>query len=111
MPIYDYLCSTCGHGIEVMHSVHGHGPTTCTECGGPMKKAITAAAVHFKGSGWARKDRSDATRSARATTKEPDKVAGGASGSPSTEPSPTSESSTAATAPAPKPESAGQAPD
>jgi predicted nucleic acid-binding Zn ribbon protein len=76
-----------------------------------MKKAITAAAVHFKGSGWARKDRSDATRSARATTKESDKVAGGASDSSSAESSPTSESSATATVPAPKPESTGQAPD
>lgn len=58
MPLYDYVCANCGHEVEVMHSVHDHGPTVCPVCGGPMKKAIVAPAVHFKGSGWARKDRS-----------------------------------------------------
>jgi putative FmdB family regulatory protein len=57
VPFYDYVCETCGHEMEVMHSVHGHGPATCPKCGGPMKKAITAPAVHFKGSGWARKEK------------------------------------------------------
>jgi putative FmdB family regulatory protein len=57
VPFYDYVCDKCGHEVEVMHSVHGHGPSACPKCGGEMKKAITAAAVHFKGSGWARKER------------------------------------------------------
>jgi putative FmdB family regulatory protein len=57
VPIYDYVCTTCGHGVEVIHSVNGHGPAACPKCGGQMRKAIVAAAVHFKGSGWARKDR------------------------------------------------------
>ena len=58
MPFYDYICQDCGHRVEVRHSVHGHGPGSCPECNGPMKKAMTAAAVHYKGSGWARKERS-----------------------------------------------------
>lgn len=58
MPLYDYVCAKCGHEVEVMHSVHDLGPTVCPVCGGPMKKAIVAPAVHFKGSGWARKERS-----------------------------------------------------
>ena len=57
MPIYDYVCTSCGHEVEIVHSVHGHGPSACPQCGGHMRKAIVAAAVHFKGSGWARKDR------------------------------------------------------
>ena len=57
MPFYDYVCEKCGREMEVMHSVHGHGPSACHDCGGTMKKAITAAAVHYKGSGWARKER------------------------------------------------------
>jgi putative FmdB family regulatory protein len=58
VPFYDYVCDKCGHEVEIMHSVHGHGPSACPKCGGEMKKAITAAAVHYKGSGWARKERS-----------------------------------------------------
>jgi putative FmdB family regulatory protein len=72
MPIHDYVCSNCGYKVEVMHSVHGHGPSTCPECGGPMKRAIGAPAVHFKGSGWARKDRSDSGKRSRVATGEPD---------------------------------------
>jgi putative FmdB family regulatory protein len=58
MPLYDYVCTSCGHQIEVMHSVHGHGPSACPVCGSPMKKAYAPPAVHFKGSGWARKEHS-----------------------------------------------------
>jgi putative FmdB family regulatory protein len=58
MPLYDYDCTACGRRIEVVHGVHAPGPTHCPNCGGgPLKKAITAPAVHFKGSGWAKKER------------------------------------------------------
>jgi putative FmdB family regulatory protein len=67
MPLYDYVCTSCGHRLEVMHSVHGHGPSACPVCGSPMKKAYAPPAVHFKGSGWARKDRS--SKPARASEK------------------------------------------
>jgi putative FmdB family regulatory protein len=69
MPLYDYVCANCGHEVEVMHSVHGHGPGTCSVCGGPMKKAIAAPAVHFKGSGWARKERTGSSRASRASSE------------------------------------------
>ncbi len=60
MPTYDYSCSACGHAMEVVHGVHGHGPKACPSCGaeGTMHKLIAAPAIHFKGSGWAKKDRS-----------------------------------------------------
>lgn len=58
MPIYDYDCATCERRIEVVHGVHSPGPTHCPNCGaGPLRKAISAPAVHFKGSGWAKRDR------------------------------------------------------
>jgi putative FmdB family regulatory protein len=58
MPAYDYDCAACGRRFEVSHSVYADGPTTCPLCGkGPVRKAITAAAIHFKGSGWAKKER------------------------------------------------------
>jgi len=58
MPLYDYDCAACGRRIEVVHGVHAPGPVHCPSCGGgPLRKAITAAAVHFKGSGWAKKER------------------------------------------------------
>lgn len=58
MPLYDYDCAACGRRFEVVHGVHVDGPTTCPLCGqGPVRKAITAAAIHYKGSGWAKKER------------------------------------------------------
>ena len=58
MPVYDYDCAECGRRVEVIHGVHAPGPTHCPNCGGgPLRKAISAAAVHFKGSGWAKKER------------------------------------------------------
>jgi putative FmdB family regulatory protein len=58
MPVYDYDCAACGRRIEVVHGVYAPGPAHCPSCGGgPLRKTITAAAVHFKGSGWAKKER------------------------------------------------------
>ena len=64
MPIYDYACSACGHVVEVIHGINDHGPNFCPECGaeGTMSKGFAAPAVHFKGSGWAKKDRSSASK-------------------------------------------------
>src|SRR6476659_6663056 len=65
MPVYDYDCAACGRRFEVIHGVHAEGPTSCPLCGnGPVRKAVTAAAVHYRGSGWAKKER----RSAAAKT-------------------------------------------
>src|SRR6187401_1875821 len=61
MPLYDYDCAACGRRFEVIHGVHAEGPTTCPLCGqGPVRKAVTAAAVHYRGSGWAKKERRSA---------------------------------------------------
>jgi putative FmdB family regulatory protein len=58
MPVYDYDCAACGRRIEVVHGVYAPGPTHCPNCGsGPLRKAISAPAVHYKGSGWAKRDR------------------------------------------------------
>jgi putative FmdB family regulatory protein len=63
MPIYDYDCSSCRHRVEVIHGIHDAGPRFCPSCGaeGTMRKALATPAIHFKGSGWAKKDRSSAS--------------------------------------------------
>ena len=67
MPTYDYECAACGRRFEVVHGVHADSPKTCPLCGkGPVRKVITAANVHYKGSGWAKKERrSTATAAAK----------------------------------------------
>lgn len=60
MPIYDYACANCGHMVEVVHGVHDPGPTACPRCGGLLRKQLSSPAIHFRGSGWAKKDARDA---------------------------------------------------
>ena len=67
MPTYDYVCTSCGHEMEIMHSLHGHGPDACPLCGAPMKKTFGVPTVHFKGTGWARKERATAKPSKAGT--------------------------------------------
>jgi putative FmdB family regulatory protein len=59
MPIYEYLCSACGHGTEILHGINDDGHRFCPACGaeGKLRKAITAPSIVFKGTGWAKKDR------------------------------------------------------
>lgn len=71
MPLYDYQCAACGRRFEVVHGVHVEGPTVCPLCGkGPVRKAISAPAVHYKGSGWAKKERRATSTSAAAKTAD-----------------------------------------
>ena len=65
MPIYDYVCSNCGQTTEVIHGIEAPGPRFCPACGaeGTLRKSIATPAVHFKGSGWAKKDRSSSSSS------------------------------------------------
>ncbi|MEI8333490.1 MAG: zinc ribbon domain-containing protein [Chloroflexota bacterium] len=51
MPIYDYVCESCGRVLEVIHGHHDAGPAACPDCGGSMSKAFAAPTIHFKGSG------------------------------------------------------------
>jgi putative FmdB family regulatory protein len=59
MPIYDYLCSSCDHRADLLHGINDPGPLFCPSCGaeGSMRKQFAVPAIHFKGSGWAKKDR------------------------------------------------------
>lgn len=68
MPIYEYVCTACGQGIEVIHAISAAGPATCAACGGAMRKALSAPAIHFKGSGWAKMD----ARSTSGPVRKPD---------------------------------------
>lgn len=62
MPLYDYRCTECGLVVEVMHGIDVAGPQECLECGGAMRKALSTPSIHFKGSGWAKKDAASARK-------------------------------------------------
>ena len=81
MPLYDYDCSACGRRFEVVHGVYAEGPTACPICGkGPIRKTISAAAVHYKGSGWAKKERHAMARGSSRSSAEANRSDGGTKG-------------------------------
>jgi putative FmdB family regulatory protein len=82
VPIYDYICTACAHRMEVVHGILGHGPDACPVCGAGMRKALVMPAIHFKGSGWAKKDRGTAS-----STKAAAKAAASGDEASSTAPS------------------------
>jgi putative FmdB family regulatory protein len=57
VPIYDYVCSGCGHRFEVFHGLNESGPHRCPECGGAVSRVFAPPTIVFKGSGWAKVDR------------------------------------------------------
>jgi putative FmdB family regulatory protein len=53
MPLYEYECSACGHRFELIQRFADPPADTCVACGqGPVRKLLSAPAVHFKGTGW-----------------------------------------------------------
>jgi putative FmdB family regulatory protein len=80
VPIYEYGCQSCGHRLEVIHGVHESGPAACPVCGGPMRKLLSPPAIVFKGSGWAKKERSSSPAKSATTSAGDAKHRGGKSG-------------------------------
>jgi putative FmdB family regulatory protein len=84
VPLYDYDCAACGRRFEVIHGVHADPPAACPLCGGgPVKKAITAASVHYRGTGWAKKDHRAAIKSGASSKGDEGSADPGSSGADS----------------------------
>lgn len=94
MPIYDYICTACDHRADILHGINDPGPNFCPSCGkeGTMRKLFSAPSIHFKGSGWAKKDRGGGSGT---------KASKGSTSSSESE-SPASGATTAASSPKPK---------
>jgi putative FmdB family regulatory protein len=52
MPIYEYVCQSCQKKTEAIQRVGERPLKICPHCGGKLKKAFSAPAIQFKGSGW-----------------------------------------------------------
>ena len=52
MPIYEYECEACGRRSEAIQRLAEAHLTECEECGGRVRRLISAPAVQFKGTGW-----------------------------------------------------------
>jgi len=106
MPVYDYLCTACDHRADILHGINDEGPKFCPSCGaeGTMRKQFSAPSIHFKGSGWAKKDRGSgnstkaAAKSSSSSSSESSSSESASPGSSSSETSGgASESSSAST--------------
>ena len=56
MPTYEYACTECGDRTEVVQSISDPPLTTCTVCGGRLRKVFSPVGIVFKGSGFYRTD-------------------------------------------------------
>jgi putative FmdB family regulatory protein len=52
MPIHIYKCFNCGIHFDKLQSYHDEDLKRCRDCGGELKKQISAPAIHFRGSGF-----------------------------------------------------------
>ena len=53
MPIYEYVCDRCGQSFEVWQKMSDDALETHEgECGGPVRRVISATSFTLKGGGW-----------------------------------------------------------
>jgi putative FmdB family regulatory protein len=90
MPIYEFVCESCGHIVERLQKLTDPPPAACPECGAKMAKIMSRNSFQLKGGGWY----SDLYSSAPSNSAKP----GGEKSSSAASPAPAS--SAASTAPA-----------
>jgi putative FmdB family regulatory protein len=73
MPIYEYACTACDHRTDILHGINDPGPHFCPSCGkeGTMRKLFAPPTIHYKGTGWAKKDRGGSSRSGTKAASAP----------------------------------------
>ncbi|MBO8199693.1 FmdB family zinc ribbon protein [Streptomyces smyrnaeus] len=67
MPTYQYQCTECGEGLEVVQKFTDDSLTECPGCQGHLKKVYSAVGIVFKGSGFYRND----SRSSSSSSSSP----------------------------------------
>ncbi len=77
MPIYEYDCASCGKRTEVIQTFKDKPPKECPHCGGKLKKAFSAPAIQFKGSGFYITDYARGNKEEGGSSKESAKPAEG----------------------------------
>jgi len=59
MPIYEYECLQCGKRTEWLQRMSDGPLAACPQCGGEVRKLISAPSFQFKGSGFYKTDYAD----------------------------------------------------
>lgn len=53
MPIYEYVCKSCGAQLEIMHKISEAPSEPCSSCGSAeLERLVSAAGFRLKGGGW-----------------------------------------------------------
>ncbi|MCI5140367.1 MAG: zinc ribbon domain-containing protein [Candidatus Electrothrix sp. ATG1] len=52
MPVYEYECPACEKVFEVHQGMNDSPLTSCSVCGGEVKKIMSMSSFHLKGGGW-----------------------------------------------------------
>ena len=52
MPLYEYECFVCGHHFDRIRRLADTSEVSCPDCGGAVRRLLSAPALQFKGSGW-----------------------------------------------------------
>ncbi len=53
MPIYEYVCSSCGNEFEEWQKITDVPVSKCPSCGKrKVERLVSLSAFHLKGSGW-----------------------------------------------------------
>jgi putative FmdB family regulatory protein len=53
MPIYEYVCSSCGYQKEVLQKISDPVLVDCPECGQKSyNKIVSSSSFQLKGEGW-----------------------------------------------------------
>jgi len=67
VPTYQYQCTACGEGLEVVQKFTDDALTVCPKCEGQLRKVFSAVGIVFKGSGFYRND----SRAAQSSSTPP----------------------------------------
>jgi putative FmdB family regulatory protein len=81
MPTYEYACTECGDRTEVVQSISDAPLTTCTVCGGRLRKVFSPVGIVFKGSGFYRTDSRGKPKTDGDKAKKPADTTSGSKGS------------------------------
>ena len=94
MPIYEYECLQCKKRTELLQRFGDAPLASCPQCGGEVRKMVSAPAVQFKGSGWYVTDYAKKSGTSTGKSEKSDKSEVGSDGKSESTPEAKSESKT-----------------
>jgi len=70
MPIYEYVCDSCGVKSEAIQKISDAPLEVCPKCAGKVRKAMSSTSFVLKGGGWY-KDGYSSTNGGGASSSSP----------------------------------------